>query len=99
QLESVQVAGAMHRSYLYTANSNVDSITDLMDSGYSQTFNYDKLSRLIDATGGYGTREYTYNYNGNRTAIYRDGVKDSYSIVFNSNRLTKTSIGSIPYSY
>ncbi|NMV23536.1 RHS repeat protein, partial [Vibrio parahaemolyticus] len=27
QLESVQVAGAMHRSYLYTANSNVDSIT------------------------------------------------------------------------
>ncbi|MGI2995001.1 RHS repeat-associated core domain-containing protein [Vibrio alginolyticus] len=99
QLESVQVAGAMHRSYLYTANSNVDSITDLMDSGYSQTFNYDKLSRLIDATGGYGTREYTYNYNGNRTAIYRDGVKDSYSIVFNSNRLTKTSIGSITYSY
>ncbi|NUW71974.1 RHS repeat protein [Vibrio mediterranei] len=99
QLESVQVAGAMHRSYLYTANSNVDSITDLMDSGYSQIFNYDKLSRLIDATGGYGTREYTYNYNGNRTAIYRDGVKDSYSIVFNSNRLTKTSIGSITYSY
>jgi RHS repeat-associated protein len=99
QLESVQVAGAMHRSYLYTANSNVDSITDLMDSSYSQTFNYDKLSRLIDATGGYGTREYTYNYNGNRTAIYRDGVKDSYSIVFNSNRLTKTSIGSITYSY
>ncbi len=99
QLESVQVAGAMHRSYLYTANSNVDSITDLMDSGYSQTFNYDKLSRLIDATGGYGTRVYTYNYNGNRTAIYRDGVKDSYSIVFNSNRLTKTSIGSITYSY
>ncbi|TOI59500.1 RHS repeat-associated core domain-containing protein [Vibrio parahaemolyticus] len=99
QLESVQVAGAMHRSYLYTANSNVDSITDLMDSSYSQTFNYDKLSRLIDATGGYGTREYTYNYNGNRTAIYRDGVKDSYSIVFNSNRLTKTSIGSINYSY
>ncbi|WGW02084.1 RHS repeat-associated core domain-containing protein (plasmid) [Vibrio sp. YMD68] len=99
QLESVQVAGAMHRSYLYTANSNVDSITDLMDSGYSQTFNYDKLSRLIEATGGYGTREYTYNYNGNRTAIYRDGVKDSYSIVFNSNRLTKTSIGSITYSY
>ncbi|WP_079857418.1 RHS repeat-associated core domain-containing protein [Vibrio parahaemolyticus] len=99
QLESVQVAGAMHRSYLYTANSNVDSITDLMDSRYSQTFNYDKLSRLIDATGGYGTREYTYNYNGNRTAIYRDGVKDSYSIVFNSNRLTKTSIGSITYSY
>ncbi|WHP66635.1 RHS repeat-associated core domain-containing protein [Vibrio harveyi] len=99
QLESVQVAGAMHRSYLYTANSNVDSITDLMDSGYSQTFYYDKLSRLIDATGGYGTREYTYNYNGNRTAIYRDGVKDSYSIVFNSNRLTKTSIGSITYSY
>ncbi|MDF5034256.1 RHS repeat-associated core domain-containing protein, partial [Vibrio parahaemolyticus] len=36
---------------------------------------------------------------GNRTAIYRDGVKDSYSIVFNSNRLTKTSIGSITYSY
>ncbi|HDI3273404.1 TPA: RHS repeat protein [Vibrio cholerae] len=99
QLESVQVAGAMHRSYLYTANSNVDSITDLMDSSYSQTFNYDKLSRLIEATGGYGTREYTYNYNGNRTAIYRDGVKDSYSIVFNSNRLTKTSIGSITYSY
>ncbi|TOA99927.1 type IV secretion protein Rhs [Vibrio parahaemolyticus] len=99
QLESVQVAGAMYRSYLYTANSNVDSITDLMDSGYSQIFNYDKLSRLIDATGGYGTREYTYNYNGNRTAIYRDGVKDSYSIVFNSNRLTKTSIGSITYSY
>ncbi|TOA68083.1 RHS repeat-associated core domain-containing protein [Vibrio parahaemolyticus] len=99
QLESVQVAGAMHRSYLYTVNSNVDSITDLMDSSYSQTFNYDKLSRLIDATGGYGTREYTYNYNGNRTAIYRDGVKDSYSIVFNSNRLTKTSIGSITYSY
>ncbi|HAS6097446.1 TPA: type IV secretion protein Rhs, partial [Vibrio vulnificus] len=99
QLESVQVAGAMHRSYLYTANSNVDSITDLMDSRYSQTFNYDKLSRLIDATGGYGTREYNYNYNGNRTAIYRDGVKDSYSIVFNSNRLTKTSIGSITYSY
>ncbi|MBN8115251.1 type IV secretion protein Rhs, partial [Vibrio vulnificus] len=27
------------------------------------------------------------------------GVKDSYSIVFNSNRLTKTSIGSITYSY
>ncbi|MFV8382836.1 RHS repeat-associated core domain-containing protein [Vibrio parahaemolyticus] len=99
QLESVQVAGAMHRSYLYTANSNVDTITDGLNAGDSQTFSYDKLSRLIDAAGGYGTREYTYNYNGNRTAIYRDGVKDTYTVVFNSNRLTKKSIGSISYSY
>ncbi len=49
--------------YTFDAAGNVTSLTDPRHG--TQTFAYDGLDRLTEATGGYGTATYTYNQIGN----------------------------------
>ena len=49
--------------YTFDPAGNVTRLTDTRHG--TQTFAYDDLDRLTRATGGYGTRTYTYNQIGN----------------------------------
>ena len=50
--------------YTFDTAGNVTSLTDPRHG--TQTFAYDDLNRLTQATGGYGTHTYAYNQIGNR---------------------------------
>jgi RHS repeat-associated protein len=85
-------------SYAYDANSNVLSITDGVTPANSQTFAYNKINRLNQATGGYGGLAYTYDLVGNclsqTTTI---SAVQTYSYAGGSNRLLQTTLpGSTP---
>jgi YD repeat-containing protein len=54
--------------YFFDPAGNVTAIDDLLEPGYSRTFRYDDVHRLINANGGaalWGTGAYTYDAMGN----------------------------------
>ena len=69
--------------YAYYPTNNVQTITDAVNSGNSQSFSYDNLQRLSSAAGGYGSFAYTYDKDGNLVVdgngIHVGGSGDSFS--------------------
>ena len=55
--------------------------------GTASSFEYDALGRLEGAAGSFGTKEYGYDKNANRTSLVHDGVTSSNSYEANSNRM------------
>jgi len=87
RLVAIETPGVLDRSYAYDVNDNVLRIDDVASPGASQTFGYDTLDRLTQATGGYGVLGYAYDANGNRTAHSGPGGQDLYQVDSASNRL------------
>ena len=58
------VSGPLNQSYAYDAVGNMTGITDVR-AGFSSTFTYDVLDRLINVTG-FGAKAFTYDALGNR---------------------------------
>jgi RHS repeat-associated protein len=85
-------------SYSYDAANNVMAIADGVTPGNSQSFTYDVLNRLTNATGGYGQIAYAYDPVGNLlTRTVNDGYQSAtvnFSYTAGSNRLTGLSQGS-----
>ncbi|MBN1378392.1 MAG: RHS domain-containing protein, partial [Gammaproteobacteria bacterium] len=70
--------GVQSFDYDYDPNSNIETLSDLIDENQSQNYIYDLLDRLTDAEGGYGEISYGYDGVGNRLS-YSDGTNtDSY---------------------
>ncbi|RPI75932.1 MAG: RHS repeat protein, partial [Desulfobacteraceae bacterium] len=59
RLTGSQTGSIYNRTYVYNANSNITNIQDLVTPAKNQTFVYDDLNRLTNATGNYGTIAYT----------------------------------------
>jgi len=60
---------------LYDRNGNLTN----RNNGAAEVFNYDALNRLDDATGDFGSHDYVYDDNGNRTQDDINGVVTNYS--------------------
>ena len=61
-------------AYGYDAADSITLLTDNLNTGHTQSFVYDALRRLTDATGLYGDIDYAYDAVGNRTSrIVDDG--------------------------
>ena len=95
-------AAVQDLAFAYDPNSNILSITDGVDAARTQTFQYDKLNRLKQAVGLYGTIDYAYDLVGNRTALTRAGGTGaaglqtaSYSFDFGTHRLTGATAGGV----
>jgi len=76
----------------YDANGN--PVTFYSSEG-RQSHTYDALDRLDTSTGPYGTRDYDYDLNGNRTGKTVDSVTHTYGYDANSNRMNSSSGGSV----
>ncbi|CAE7822337.1 wapA [Symbiodinium microadriaticum] len=86
-----QNADVLGLTYTQNAVDNITAIVDSVDANESQTFVYDLLNRLEDATGDYGNQSYTYDGVGNRLSLTRvvgaESSTEVYSYDSNSNRL------------
>jgi len=92
-------AGAVHDlTFDRDATGNVLAINDLINPPADQSFDYDSLYRLIDASGIYGSIGYGYDSTGNRQTRTTAVESDLYSYVAGSNRLDGI-IGSNPAIY
>ncbi|NKB33806.1 MAG: hypothetical protein GKR91_11975 [Pseudomonadales bacterium] len=78
-------------TYTQNAVDNITAIADSVDANESQTFIYDLLNRLEDATGDYGNQSFTYDPVGNRLSVVsvEDGntITETYTYDASSNRL------------
>jgi RHS repeat-associated protein len=99
QMTGYQVPGVLDRTINYTPDGNIWGIQDHLQSTDTSVFEYDPVDQLIGAGGGYGTRLFDYDANGNRTWVDRDGLFDEYEVAYYSNRLMETLGGQIQYTY
>ena len=84
-----QIPGVLDVGYLlYDANGNLETRLDSISG--MDSFGYDTLNRLDTGTGSFGTRDYDYDLNGNRVALY-DGSTTNYEYSPGSNRLLSES--------
>ena len=72
----------------YDANGNP---TTFYSSEGGKNHDYDALDRLLRSSGPYGSREYAYDPNGNRTVKTSDSVTSSYDYATKSNRMNADS--------
>ena len=87
-------------TYGYNANDLIETITNGVNSGLSQTYDYDELSRLTSLARTGTSQSYTYDANGNRKTFVNNGVTDTYAIASTSNRLNSLSGGTtVSYGY
>jgi YD repeat-containing protein len=101
RLSSLSTSGGtnvQNLSYSYDAASNILGITDALAAGRSQSFTYDSLFRLTQATGAYGTIGYGYDAVGNRTSE-TGSVSKAYSYDAFSNRLLSVNDGTTTRSF
>ena len=98
QITAIGSRNLQNLSYGYDAADNVLSITDAINSGNSQNFDYDALNRLTGARGSYGTLSYTYDSVGNRLTQYAGRIATTYAYAPNSNRLTAITSGGVTQS-
>jgi RHS repeat-associated protein len=93
-----------HNEYEYDVLGNITEIKDIIDSAKNQSFEYDKLGRLIKAKGQYEAENYKYNSTGNLIktrygellyedlkhpyAVTRDGNGNTYKYDKNGNMIS-----------
>lgn len=87
QLAQFSTPAVLSLTYNYDLTGNILGIADNLANSKSQSFAYDKLSRLTQANGAYGSLGYTYDAVGNRLKKTADGKTETYSYAANSNRL------------
>jgi RHS repeat-associated protein len=89
RLSTQGIPGVLNLNYLqYDANGNLKQRNDAITSQTSN-FTYDVLDRLDIASGGFGSRDYDHDANGNRTRL-NDGINiTAYGYASNTNRLTQ----------
>ena len=88
-----QVLGTTYsRTYGYDGVNNIKSINDNTPADKDQSFNYDVLDRLDDATGNYGDLDYAYDDVGNRINLTVDsGTPTVYNYGASANQLDNTT--------
>ncbi len=81
----------------YDLNGDIKSITDRLSLARNQSFEYDKLGRLIQASSGsngngiYGVEFYGYDVVGNRTTKTRINNAEEYTYADSNNHLLAIS--------
>jgi len=91
--------------YDYYLTGEISAITDLLDPTRTQDYVFDAIKRLTDATGAYGTFEYSYDDVGNRETRANTGsggFSETYTYPPDSHRLasvTSTGTGGNNYNY
>jgi RHS repeat-associated protein len=91
RLTDKSVTGLDTLSYSYDLINNITSIDYSLDSTKNQSLTYDKLSRLLNAEGSYGTLGFTYDLVGNRMSKTEAGSTDVYNYTSANSDLVSVS--------
>lgn len=95
--ERIATSGLVDLTYGYDGVGNVRSITDAIDSQYTQTLDYDGIDRLTVANGVWGTGSISYDTVGNISS--KNLGSQSLNYVYDTaNRLASMS-GSRAYGF
>ena len=86
---------AENLSYAYYPTNNVQAITDAVTAGNSQSFGYDSLQRLNQASGGYGGFGFTYDGDGNQLSQTQGSTTTNYGYGSGSDLLATISVGGV----
>ena len=86
---------AENLSYAYYPTNNVQTITDAVTAGNSQSFGYDNLQRLSAASGGYGSFGFTYDGDGNQLSQTLGATTTNYGYGSGSDLLATISVGGV----
>ncbi|NNE04210.1 MAG: hypothetical protein HKN15_00605, partial [Xanthomonadales bacterium] len=86
ELDNLQ-SGSLDWIFGYDDVGNITLIDDQEPASIDQSFTYDTLYRLDTANGAYGTEDFDYDANGNRTRYQNGIVDDPYSYEPQSSRL------------
>jgi RHS repeat-associated protein len=87
ELDDLQSGSSLDWVFGYDDVGNILTIDDQLAPANDQTFTYDDLYRLDTALGIYGTEDFDYDANGNRTRYQNGLVDDPYTYEPLSNRL------------
>jgi len=98
RLTDKTVSGISQYAYGYDLVNNIASISNALNISNNQTFTYDDLSRLLTATGQYGSLGYTYDNIGNRLTKTENVSIDTYNYSSTSHWLDSVT-GSNPRNY
>ena len=82
-------------TYTYYPTNNVQTITDAVTSGNSQSFSYDSLERLSQAAGSYGSFGFTYDGDGNQLTQTLGATTTSYGYGAGNDLLATISVGGV----
>lgn len=100
RLTELVIPTVLDRSYTYDVANDITQITDYNDPTRSQSFTYDALNRLMDASGIYGILGYTYDANGNRLSEGHNSGFKTFTYASASHHLVQTDNGgTVSYSY
>jgi len=89
----------MEQTYTYDHNSNLKTIRGTNTPWYNQDFSYDALNRLTDATGAYGSINYTYDNVGNRLTRTIGSQTETYTYITGTNKLYQVTGTADPVTY
>lgn len=98
RLTGIAVPGIEDLGFSYDVADRITGITNCIDTGQSEAFDYDEQSRLTGVYGGSETESYSYDADGNRLTQTINGTSASFSYSATSNRLTGIS-GAATASY
>jgi RHS repeat-associated protein len=99
-LEVANPGQQMERAYTYDNNRNLTDIYAPNTPWYNQTFTYDALNRLTDATGRYGEIGYTYDKVGNRLTRTVNEETETYSYFPGTNKIQEiTGLNPVTSTY
>lgn len=98
RLTQITTQGIQNLAYSYDKNSNITNIADNLDTTKTKTYGYDSQDRLTTATGPWGSLNYSYDLNGNRTTETKNSSATSYNYKPSTNQLASTA-GEKNYSF
>jgi YD repeat-containing protein len=87
RLGQLATTPVLNFTYTYDLINNIRSIGDNITPARSQSFAYDALSRLTQASGSYGQLGYGYDAVGNRLKKTDGSKTENYTYAANGNRL------------
>lgn len=95
---TAQQAGVVQQlGWAYDAAGNIIGLANGAHPDRAQSFDYDALDRLTQASGAYGEQQFQYDAVGNRLSLTDDGTTTAYGYDSISNRLLNA--GSALYQY
>lgn len=88
-LSSLNIGNLKQFSYTRDNVGNITAITDNLDPSKTKTYQYDALYRLTQATGPWGTLQYSYDPVGNR--LTENSIAEVTNYSYTANKLMSST--------